>query len=130
MTTAHPIAQTLLRTRDVAALLNWSRTHVRALAVSGRIPSTLDGQGRVFRSEDVSAYDAQRQQDDRDLMTLHEAAVLLGYANASSVTHLVERGVLVARPYRKAAKRVARADVEALLASRSGPVRRGPTPKR
>ncbi|HDR8994434.1 TPA: hypothetical protein QDB01_000311 [Burkholderia vietnamiensis] len=119
----------LLRTRDVAALLQCSTSFVRSLAISGRIPSDTKDGVHTFRSEDVTAYIAQCEAQDRDLITLGEAARLLGYAHPSSVTYLVERGVLEAKPFRRAAKRVSRADVEALAATKGAPVRRGPKRK-
>lgn len=114
-----------LRSSDVAALLDCTAGHVRSLALRGMLPFSTDEQGRLFQRDDVDAFIRKRETDDRDLMTFAEAARILGYANTSSVTHLVERGVLQKRTYRRVAKRVARADVEALLATRGGPVRRG-----
>ncbi|WP_396329343.1 helix-turn-helix domain-containing protein [Burkholderia anthina] len=129
-TLAAPPATTVLRSRDVAALLQCSASFVRSLAISGRIPSAIgDGNVRTFRPEDVSAFLEQREQQDRDLITLGEAARLLGYANTSSITYLIDRGVLEAKPYRKVAKRVARADVERLAATKGTPARRGPQRK-
>ena len=130
MTTTIASPSDLLRSSDVAALLNCTSGYVRSLAFGGVLPSTTDEKGaRLFQRDDVDAFIRKRETDDRDLITYADAARLLGYANISSVTHLVERGVLQKRTYRRVAKRVARADVEALLATRGGPVRRGGTAK-
>ncbi len=125
MTTIDASPPDLLRSSDVAALLNCTAGHVRSLALRGMLPFSTDERGRLYQRDDIDAFIRQRETDDRDLITYADAARLLGYAHISSVTHLIERGVLQKRTYRQVAKRVARTDVEALLATRGGPVRRG-----
>jgi hypothetical protein len=105
---------------QAAALTGRGVSTVSLAARTGDLAFVLVDGVRAFDRDDLIAWrDAKSAPPTGPLLTFADAWRMMGYANRSSVTRLIDAGRLTVVLDEQGHKRVNRADVEALAAERA-----------